>query len=85
MRFLSDARKGGLQILRNLFWKNGEIEKQGAAPVQGELTEGDCDRHRPARGRQDGQHEGKVREGRNGGGDPWHTDGKLYVGVIAGL
>jgi hypothetical protein len=25
----------------------------------------------------------KVREGRNGGGDPWHTDGKLYVGVIA--
>jgi hypothetical protein len=25
----------------------------------------------------------KTREGRNGGGDPWHTDGKLYVGVIA--
>jgi hypothetical protein len=25
----------------------------------------------------------KQREGRNGGGDPWHTDGKLYVGVIA--
>jgi hypothetical protein len=25
----------------------------------------------------------KVREGRNGGGDPWHTDGKLLVGVIA--
>jgi hypothetical protein len=24
----------------------------------------------------------KVREGRNGGGDPWHTDGKLYAGVI---
>ena len=24
----------------------------------------------------------KVRQGRNGGGDPWHTDGKLYVGVI---
>jgi hypothetical protein len=24
----------------------------------------------------------KVRSGRNGGGDPWHTDGKLYVGVI---
>jgi hypothetical protein len=24
----------------------------------------------------------KVLEGRNGGGDPWHTDGKLYVGVI---
>lgn len=24
-----------------------------------------------------------VREGRNGGGDPWHTDGKLEVGVIA--
>ena len=28
----------------------------------------------------DGFH--KRREGRNGGGDPWHTDGKLYVGVI---
>jgi hypothetical protein len=25
----------------------------------------------------------KVREGKNGGGDPWYTDGKLYVGVIA--
>jgi hypothetical protein len=25
----------------------------------------------------------KVRAGKNGGGDPWHTDGKLYVGVIA--
>src|SRR5262245_39252445 len=25
----------------------------------------------------------KVREGKNGGGDPWHTDGKLYGGVIA--
>jgi hypothetical protein len=25
----------------------------------------------------------KRREGRNGGGDPWRTDGKLYVGVIA--
>lgn len=25
----------------------------------------------------------KVREGRNGGGDPWHTDGRLRVGVIA--
>ena len=24
----------------------------------------------------------KTREGRNGGGDPWHTDGKLDVGVI---
>lgn len=24
-----------------------------------------------------------VREGRNGGGDPWHTDGRLLVGVIA--
>jgi hypothetical protein len=23
----------------------------------------------------------KTREGRNGGGDPWHTDAKLYVGV----
>lgn len=22
-------------------------------------------------------------EGRNGGGDPWHTDGNLYVGIIA--
>jgi hypothetical protein len=28
----------------------------------------------------DGFH--KVREGRNGGGDPWHTDGRLFVGVI---
>lgn len=25
----------------------------------------------------------QKREGRNGGGDPWHTDGALYVGVIA--
>jgi hypothetical protein len=24
----------------------------------------------------------KKREGRNGGGDPWHTDGRLMVGVI---
>jgi hypothetical protein len=24
----------------------------------------------------------KTREGRNGGGDPWHTDGNLYEGVI---
>lgn len=24
-----------------------------------------------------------VREGRNGGGDPWRTDGALFVGVIA--
>jgi hypothetical protein len=24
----------------------------------------------------------KVRTGRNGGGDPWHTDGKMDVGVI---
>jgi hypothetical protein len=24
----------------------------------------------------------KVREGKNGGGDPWHTDGRLEVGVI---
>jgi hypothetical protein len=24
-----------------------------------------------------------VREGRNGGGDPWHTDGRLFVGVIS--
>jgi hypothetical protein len=28
----------------------------------------------------DGFHE--VRSGKNGGGDPWHTDGNLYVGVI---
>jgi hypothetical protein len=25
----------------------------------------------------------QERSGRNGGGDPWETDGKLYVGVIA--
>jgi len=25
----------------------------------------------------------KVKEGKNGGGDPWHTDGRLFVGVIA--
>jgi hypothetical protein len=25
----------------------------------------------------------KILEGVNGGGDPWHTDAKLYVGVIA--
>lgn len=24
-----------------------------------------------------------VQQGRNGGGDPWHTDGSLYVGEIA--
>jgi hypothetical protein len=24
----------------------------------------------------------KVREGRNGGGDPWRTDGRLFVGII---
>ncbi len=24
-----------------------------------------------------------IREGRNGGGDPWHTDGRLFVGVIS--
>jgi len=23
-----------------------------------------------------------IRQGKNGGGDPWHTDGNLYVGVI---
>jgi hypothetical protein len=23
-----------------------------------------------------------IRKGRNGGGDPWHTDGRLFVGVI---
>jgi hypothetical protein len=27
----------------------------------------------------------KVLTGRNGGGDPWHTDGNLYVGVIRPL
>jgi hypothetical protein len=27
----------------------------------------------------------KTCEGRNGGGDPWRTDGKLHVGVIAPL
>ncbi len=30
---------------------------------------------------EDGFH--KTLEGRNGGGDPWHTDGRLFVGVIA--
>jgi hypothetical protein len=25
----------------------------------------------------------KQLEGRNGGGDPWHTDGRLFVGVIS--
>jgi hypothetical protein len=25
----------------------------------------------------------KVLKGRNGGGDPWHTDGSLWVGIIA--
>ena len=29
----------------------------------------------------DGFH--KVLEGRNGGGDPWHTDGRLFAGVIS--
>ena len=24
----------------------------------------------------------KVRDGRNGGGDPWHTDGRLMVGIL---
>ncbi|MGE3809845.1 MAG: LssY C-terminal domain-containing protein, partial [Gemmataceae bacterium] len=28
----------------------------------------------------DGFH--KVLQGKNGGGDPWHTDGNLYVGII---
>ena len=23
-----------------------------------------------------------VRSGKNGGGDPWHTDGRLFLGVI---
>jgi len=31
----------------------------------------------------DGFH--KVREGKNGGGDPWHTDGRLAVGTIKSL
>jgi LssY C-terminus len=26
-----------------------------------------------------------VRAGRNGGGDPWHTDGDLYVGTIGAI
>lgn len=26
----------------------------------------------------------RLRNGRNGGGDPWLTDGALWVGVIAG-
>lgn len=25
----------------------------------------------------------KILEGKNGGGDPWHTDGDMYVGVLA--
>jgi hypothetical protein len=25
----------------------------------------------------------KVKSGRNGGGDPWHTDGRLFVGTIS--
>jgi hypothetical protein len=25
----------------------------------------------------------KTRQGRNGGGDPWHTDGRLFVGVLS--
>lgn len=25
----------------------------------------------------------KTLKGKNGGGDPWHTDGSLYVGVLA--
>ncbi len=30
----------------------------------------------------DGFH--RIHDGRNGGGDPWYTDGRLFVGVIAG-
>ncbi|TMQ33695.1 MAG: hypothetical protein E6K70_11730 [Planctomycetota bacterium] len=30
----------------------------------------------------DGFH--KVLDGKNGGGDPWHTDGKLYADVLTG-
>ena len=26
----------------------------------------------------------KVLKGRNGGGDPWFTDGRLFVGVLKG-
>ncbi len=26
----------------------------------------------------------RIREGRNGGGDPWHTDGRLLLGTVAG-
>jgi LssY C-terminus len=29
----------------------------------------------------DGFH--RILDGKNGGGDPWHTDGKLYAGVLA--
>jgi len=32
---------------------------------------------------EDGFH--KQLEGKNGGGDPWHTDGDLYIGIIADL
>jgi hypothetical protein len=28
------------------------------------------------------QHFHKTLEGKNGGGDRWHTDGDLYVGVL---
>jgi hypothetical protein len=31
----------------------------------------------------DGFH--KVKSGRNGGGDPWHTDGRLEMGVIKAI
>jgi len=24
----------------------------------------------------------KVRKGKNGGGDPWETDGRLFVGIV---
>jgi hypothetical protein len=27
----------------------------------------------------------KILQGRNGGGDPWHTDGNLYAGVIKSM
>lgn len=27
----------------------------------------------------------KVREGRNGGGDKWHTDGRLFIGTVSPL
>src|SRR5262245_4281831 len=64
--------------------KTGQITHVTAANVDAErdylfqcLEEtGDLSEHYAV----DGFH--KELEGRNGGGDPWHTDGRLYVGVI---